>query len=89
MTNEEWREQNHKYLADFIKDTEGEQGDMTGSVKATIVQFLMNLKRNFNITASQNDGYLSRDELINCQIEELRRCVIDLQGLLTTKEVTQ
>lgn len=89
MTNDEWNAQNHKYLADFVKDTEVDHGDMTGIVKATIVQFLMNLKRNFNLTASKSQGYLTREELIECQIEELRRCIIDLQSLLTTKESTQ
>ncbi len=89
MTHEEWNRQTHDYLADFIKDTETDYGDMTNSVKATIAQFLMNAKRNFNIVASKHDGYLTSDELINCQIESLRRCIIDLQRILTTKEVMQ
>ncbi len=89
MTNEEWLKENHQYLENFVKGTEHDHGDMTGCVKVTLVQFLKNLKRNFNITASEHDGYLTREQLIQCQIEELRRCIVDLQGLLNTKEVTQ
>lgn len=84
-----WIKRNHDYLADYVKHTKDEQGDMTGSVTATIVQFLMNVKRNFNLKAAKNEGMLSRDEIILAQIEELKGCIIDLQQILNIKEEVQ
>jgi hypothetical protein len=89
MTNEEWRKANHDYLQKFLTNTAGDDSDITGSVKATMAQFLQSVKRQFNLIAIANDGVLTTEELIQSQIDQLRVCIIDLQAILNTKEGTQ
>lgn len=89
MTNEEWKKANHDYLYKFITGTEQDESHITGTVKATMAQFLSNVKRQFNLIANMQDGILSTQDLIQTQIDQLRICVIDLQALLTTKEGKQ
>lgn len=48
MTNDEWRKANHEYLQKFLTGTETDESDITGTVKATMAQFLSNVKRQFN-----------------------------------------
>jgi hypothetical protein len=86
MTNDEWRKANHDYLQKFLTNTAADDSDITGTVKATMAQFLSNVKRQFNLIANENEGILSRDDLIQSQIDQLRVCIIDLQAILTTKE---
>lgn len=81
MTPEEYRRQNHDYIANFIGQTEHEEDDISGSVKATICQFLMNLKILLR-TIGEDIGHVTTAELINAQIAELRRCIVDLQKAL-------
>ncbi len=89
MTNDEWRKANHDYIQEFMTDTIDDPSDVTGTVKATIAQFLVNIKRQFNLLADANNGLLTRKDLIQAQIDQLRVCVIDLQAVLTTKEGKQ
>jgi len=89
MTNDEWKKANHDYIQKFLSDTVDDESDITGTVKATIAQFLVNVKRQFNLVADENGGVLTRKDLIQCQIDQLRVCVIDLQNVLTTKEGKQ
>jgi hypothetical protein len=89
MTNDDWRKANHDYLQKFLTNTAADDSDITGTVKATIAQFLSNVKRQFNLIANENEGILSRDDLIQSQIDQLRVCIIDLQAILTTKEGKQ
>ena len=89
MTNEEWRKANHKYLQNFLTNTAGDDSDISGSVIATIAQFLVNVKRQFNLIAIEQDNVLTRDDIIQSQIDQLRVCIIDLQAILTTKEGKQ
>jgi hypothetical protein len=47
------------------------------------------VKRQFNLIAEEKKGILTREDLIQTQIDQLRVCVIDLQRVLTTKEGKQ
>lgn len=78
MTNEEFDRQNHSFLADFLRGTEGECSQISGSIKATLAQFLMNMKRGLNIVAEVTGGIIPTEALIALQIQELRRCIVDL-----------
>ncbi len=90
MTPKEFNQQNHEFLADFVKNTKDDYGNISTGVIATIVQFLMNLRVEFNIIADENDGTISKRDLINIQIKELRQCIVDLQQHLKhNKEVIQ
>jgi hypothetical protein len=89
MTNDEWRKANHQYIEQFLNQTQDDKSDITGTVKATIAQFLVNVKRQFNLIAEEKKGILTREDLIQTQIDQLRVCVIDLQRVLTTKEGKQ
>jgi hypothetical protein len=89
MTNQEWQKANHDYIQKFLTETADDKSDITGTVKATIAQFLVNIKRQFNLLADANNGVLTKQDLIQSQIDQLRVCVIDLQAVLTTKEGKQ
>ena len=91
MTNKEWKQANHAYLHKFITGTEEDESDITGTVKATMAQFLQRVKRQFNMIAiaSDNEEILTTEDLIQTQIDQLRVCIIDLQDILNTKEGIQ
>ncbi len=89
MTNEEWQKANHDYLQKFLTNTAADDSDITGSVKATMAQFLTNVKRQFNLIANEQDDVLTRTDIVQTQIDQMRVCIIDLQAILTTKEGKQ
>jgi hypothetical protein len=78
MTQDEFKKETHKILSDFITETENDLGDITASIKCTMVQFIMNTRRALNIVSKINGGYVTPADIIECQIQELRRCVTDL-----------
>jgi hypothetical protein len=78
MNLEEWKHENHKISANFLDETKEDLGDITASVKATIVQFIVNTKRGLYLIAKNNGGYVNTADIIEIQIQELRRCIIDL-----------
>lgn len=78
MTQDEFRKETHNILARFVEETKEDESDITGSVKATVVQFIMNTKRALNIMSKINGGYVTPADIIEAQVQELRRCVIDL-----------
>ena len=77
--NKDFNEQNRKILSDFIKDAEKNDDDLSGSVIATITQFLINLRISIRNKARE-DNWVTPCEIIQSQIDELRRCVIDLEA---------
>ena len=84
MTAEEIDLYNHSYILDFLNSTPvAQQCDISGSVKATVCQFLMNFKIEINRLAkpSQEGLYkqVSPIEIMDAQIKELRQCVVDLE----------
>jgi len=70
---------NRAKIIEFIKDAEKHQDDLSGSVIATMTQFVMNLRLNIS-RKGQSRGWLSPEEIIESQVEELRRCIVDLEA---------
>lgn len=71
--------ENRQVIAKFIAEAEFHQDDVSGSAIATITQFIMNLR--LNISRKGHDrGWLTPEEIIESQVEELRRCVVDLEA---------
>lgn len=69
--------QNREILRQFITDAEKNHDDLSGSVLATITQFLINLR----ITIQKpNRDWVTPEEIIEAQVQELRRCIIDLEA---------
>lgn len=92
MLLEEWDKENHDYLMKFLQETKGDTGDITGSMKTIIVQFISSVKRTLSRLGAQQNGIVSKEQIIGAQIDELRQCVIDLQHILNspqTKETLQ
>lgn len=70
---------NHQYIAEFLERTADPEDEISGSLKATITQFIMNFRLQMKRRAKQrNEGWISPEDIIDSQIDELRRCVIDL-----------
>lgn len=85
MDNKEFDLHNHQCIADFLENTRTSDSDITGSIKTTIAQFLMNFRLRINKRARElGRNWLSADEIIDCQVSELRQCIIDLE---TYKEI--
>lgn len=90
MTHEEWAKENHDFILHFLTETEENQEDLTLSIKATICQFLQNTRYGLYLCSKKNGGeWVSRKQVIEVQIEQLRRCIVDLQKCLNNKEVIQ
>jgi hypothetical protein len=81
---------NRETLSKFIKEAENHQDDISGSVMATMTQFIMNLRITISEIGKGRD-WLTPIEIIESQVKELRRCVIDLETYKErlTKGVTQ
>jgi hypothetical protein len=81
MNYKEFDLKNHECIAEFLENTEHSECDISGSVKATIAQFLMNFCIEINRRASAlGQNWLSPIDIIDSQVNELRRCVIDLEA---------
>ena len=86
----EWAQHNHDFIMNFLLETEENKDDVTRSIKATLRQFLQNTRCGLQLCAKQNGGeWVTRKQGIEVQIEQLRRCVVDLQKCLNNKEVIQ
>ncbi len=91
MTHQEFDAMNDQYIEKFLAQSKGKDCDISGSVKATIVQFLMNFKLEINNRAKlMKQTWISPEDIIECQIMELRRCIVDLEAYRNrlTKGVT-
>ncbi|KTD29697.1 hypothetical protein [Legionella maceachernii] len=72
---------NHECIAEFLRTTQNSTCDISGSIKATIAQFLMNFRIEINKRASAlGQNWISPIDIIDSQVCELRRCVIDLEA---------
>lgn len=81
---------NREILSKFIQEAENNQDDLSGLVIATMTQFIMRLRVTFS-KIGQGRDWLTPVEIIESQVKELRRCVIDLEAYKErlTKGVTQ
>ncbi len=70
---------NRARIYKFLADAETHGDDLSGSVIATITQFIMNLR--LTISRKGHDrGWVTPYEIIDSQVEELRRCIVDLEA---------
>lgn len=89
-TSSEWHKENHDFIMDFLNQTEENREDLTLSIKETICQFLQNTRYGLYLCSKKNGGeWVSRKQVIEVQIEQLKRCIVDLQKCLNNKEVIQ
>lgn len=81
---------NRETILKFIAQSEQHDDDISGSVLATIAQFIMNTRLNIGRKGSERQ-WLTPVEIIESQVEELRRCIIDLEAYKNrlTKGVTK
>ncbi len=70
---------NREILSKFIKDAEKHQDDLSGSVMATMTQFIMNLRLTI-IQIGKGRDWITPIEIIDSQVKELRHCIIDLEA---------
>lgn len=70
---------NRETILKFINQSVEHNDDISGSALATIAQFIMNLRLNIGKKGHAR-GWVTPDEIIDSQIEELRRCIVDLQA---------
>ncbi len=93
MTRDESNQHSHDIIMDFMESTKDDKNDMSNSTKAIIAQFLVSSRRGFNLCAQLNgEPYISAKQVTEVQLQELRRCIIDLQSVLNrmdNKEVIQ
>ena len=91
MRYEEQDKFNHERIMEFLQATDAEhEDDVTASVKATICQFLINTRHGLQLCAKKNGAkWVTREQIIGVQIEELRRCIVDLSKVLNSKEGMQ
>lgn len=78
MTQDDFKQQNHKIIDEFLSKTQNIFCDSWDSIKCTIAQFLLNTTAELNHISKINGGYVTPEDIIECQIKELRRCVADL-----------
>ncbi len=70
---------NRAKIYKFLQQAETHGDDLSGSVIATMTQFIMNLR--LTISRKGHDrGWVTPCEIIEAQVEELRRCIIDLEA---------
>lgn len=90
MDNEEFRKQCLARLGEFIEGVKDDTSDLSVSILTTMTQFIFNCRIEFNRVASQaGREYITRDELLLIEIQELRQCIIDLTEVLNRKDITQ
>lgn len=75
--NVDFDKKNIAILKKFLADAEKNQDDLSGSVIATMTQFLRRTR--LQIIKHGRD-WVSAEEIINAQVQELRICIIDLES---------
>lgn len=88
MTKEEYLEAAHDFIASFLDETCDDTGAVTASIKGTICQFIQTTRSDICRLARKNGGWVTNEQILQTQIDNLRRCVVDLQRCLITKEET-
>lgn len=71
--------ENREILSEFIKGAENDPDELSGSVIATMTHFILNLRETIN-EIREVRNWLTSIEIIDSQVQELRRCVIDLEA---------
>lgn len=72
-------QRNHEIIEQFISLTKDDGSYITNCVKATIAQFLLNIRDELKKVADPK-GRVNPEILLQKQIDVLRECIVDLQG---------
>lgn len=70
---------NRQIIHDFLLHCDKCRDDISGSVQATLAQFLSNLRIEISRRAGDKNWVTPLD-IIESQVVELRRCIIDLEA---------
>lgn len=82
--------EHHNLLEIFLKETKSPPDPISASIKATINEFIARMKISFSNLAKENNGdWVSHDQIIQGQIDQLRECINTLNQCLTKKETMQ
>ncbi len=76
--NQQLDEANHKFLVEFIALTENDGSQVTGSIKTTVTQFLMTMRKELHNYNRLFGDEISAEALILLQMQVLRCCIADL-----------
>ena len=82
MTYEEMRKDTHDYLQDFLTRTVDDESNVIATIKGVLAQFICNMGREISTISSKNDGMVTKTEIIQAQIKELRNCITLLHEIL-------
>lgn len=86
MTEETQREfikNNRELIQKFLEESKPHEDEISASIQATIAQFLLNTRIEFNKRAHDQE-WISTEDIIQAQITVLRRCVVDLEQYYST-----
>ena len=79
---DDFDKENVAIIYKLLRAFESNSDDTTRTIIATIAQFLISFRQNIN-QKCKNRPWVTSDEIIDSQVEELRQCIIDLE---TAKE---
>ena len=75
----------HQIIQGYLTRTQDESDYIANALKATISQFLVNTHTRL-IKRAGDDDMVSSKDVIEAQIEELRKCIVDLELYLNRIE---
>jgi len=82
-THSEFIQNNLELIKKFLEESRPHEDEISASIQATIAQFLLNTRIEFNERTSGQD-WISTENIIQAQITVLRRCIIDLEQYYST-----
>ena len=78
MNEMEFKKTDHEIIMEFMKEFSKTDDDISGSVQATIAQFLHNFRFELH-ELSDGKGWVTTEQIVTAQITVLRRCIVQLQ----------
>lgn len=82
-TQKEFIQNNKELIQKFMMESKPHEDEISASIQATIAQFLLNTRIEFNKRA-EGQEWISTEDIIEAQISVLRRCIIDLEQYNST-----
>ena len=86
MTEETQREfikNNQELIQKFLEQSRPHEDEISASIQATVAQFLLNTRIEFNKRINGQE-WISSEDIVQAQITVLRRCIIDLEQYYST-----
>ena len=82
-TQKEFIQNNQELIQKFLEESKPLEDEISASIHATIAQFLLNTRIEFNKRINGQE-WISTEDIIQAQITVLRRCVVDLEQYYST-----